>query len=440
MKTIFLAGLIGCLALTACKPKPGAPPTPTPPPTPPVGAPHEPVIGKELMVTDLSVVNDPRASGPDGPWSFGGLIKAMAGTTDPGRFVLEWLKQWETSRTVNSFTVPARQRIRTLVINPWKAKDGQAGVADAQWNINLANAPFRLLAIVNRLDLNRGTATTVENAGEGRFVFGLTDASGAPQPFTVIFEYEQPATDRPRLRGWAQSWHALGTLEFGPGYNAALQEITDRFSGKDKAPAKPNGSPLNQIRTNEIRLVLDGEVQRGWELREFHIVNGRLEEVPTLQTPDNSLQNSARLAKFINDNEADILDRNFTVPPQLDNAPFLAGSSVVAPPTTGFFWRAPGVANREARHIVAVTSCNGCHHMETGTASFLHVGNRQQNAEAPLSGFLKGIQDVPDPETPSIKRSFNDLADRAILLKAVATESGDVRLNAITRDRRARVH
>jgi len=438
MKTILMSGLIGCLSLAACKPKPE--PAPVPPPTPPVIAPHDPVIGKELMITDLTVVNDPRANGPDGTWSFGGLIKAMSGSTDPGRFVLDWLKQWETDRTVNSLSVPARQKIRTLVIEPWKTKDGQAGVADGQWTINLANAPFRLLAIVNRLDLNRGTATTVENAGEGRFVFGLVDASGAPQPFTVIFEYEQPANDRPRLRGWAQSWHALGTMDFGPAYNAALQQITDRFSGKDRAPGKPNGNPLNQIRTNEIRLVLDGESQRGWELREFHIVNGRLEEVPTLQTPGNTLQNSARLANFINANEVDILDRNFTVPLQFENAPFLAGSSIVAPPTIGFSWKAPGVANREARHIVALTSCNGCHHVETGTTSFLHVSNRQQNAEAILSGFLKGIQNVPDPETPSIKRSFNDLADRAILLKSVATEIGDVRLNAITRDRRSRVH
>jgi hypothetical protein len=389
------------------------------------------VIGQELMITDLSVVNDARANGPNGPWSFGGLITAMAGTTSPGTFVLDWLKLFEVNQTVNSFTVSAKPNIRTLVIDPWKARDGQPGVPDGAWNVNLANAPFRLLAIVNRLDLNRGNGTTiVENAGEGRFVFGVTDGSGSPLPFTVIFEYEQIATDRPTLRGWAQAWHALGTQPFGPAYNAALQQVTDRFSGKDKAPAKPNGSPLNQIRTNEIAL------GSPWELREFHIVTGKLAEVPTRQSPDNSHQNTPRLAQFINDNEVAILDRSFTVPPQFDGAPFLAGSSSVP---FGFFWRAPGVANNEARHIVSFTACNGCHHIETNTSNFLHVANRAQNAPAALSGFLTGTT-VTDPVNTAVSRPFNDLAARAEVLKLIATETGAARLNAITQDRRSRVH
>jgi hypothetical protein len=388
-------------------------------------------VSKELMITDLSVVNDGRATGPDGVWSFGGLIKAMAGTTDPRQFVVDWLKTWERNQTVNGFNVPARSTIRATVIDPWKAKDGQAGTSDANWKVNLANAPFRLLAIVNRLDLNRGNGNTiVENAGEGRFVFGVTNAAGAPLPFTVIFEYEQLAKDRETLRGWAQAWHALGDKSFGAEYNAALQQITDRFSGKDKAPSKPNGSPLNQIRTNEIALA------NPWELREFHIVSGKLQEVPTLQSPDNSLQNTAKLAKFINDNEVAILDRKFTIPAQFEGAPFLAGSSLVP---RGFFWRAPGVNNNEARHIVAFNACNGCHHRETDTGNFLHVANRAQNAEAELSGFLKGIK-VEDPVNTGTFREFKDLALRAEALKLIATETGVARLQSITRDRASRVH
>lgn len=433
MRACTLAVIVGCLFLTACK-KPEPPPNPNPNPgpnPPPAPAPHEPVIDKELMITDLTVVNDGRAAGPTGAWSFGGLVTAMAGPTNPGRFVVDWLKLWETNQPVNTFSVSPRPTIRSVVIDPWKAKDGQAGVSDDQWTVNLANAPFRLLAIVNRLDLNRGNGSTVvQNAGEGRFVFGVTDASGAPLQFTVIFEYELLATDRPTLRGWAQAWHALGTKPFGPEYNAALQLITDRYSGKDKAPSKPNGSPLNQLRTNEIALASP------WELREFHIVGGKLQEVPTLQSPDNSFQDTARLAKFINDNEAEILDRNFTVPPQFDGAAFLAGSSKVP---FGFFWRAPGVANNEARHIVSFTACNGCHHRETNTTGFLHVANRQANAKAGLSGFLTGTS-VADPVVPSVSRPFNDLAARAEVLKLITTESGEARLNTITNDRRARVH
>jgi hypothetical protein len=431
-----LASLLVCLVLTsfaACgktTPTPDTPPTnpPTDPPTnPPV---HEPVKNKELMITDLSVVEDTRATTAGGPWTFGGLVTAMAGPTPPAAFVKQWLLQWDANQTLNTFTVPRRQTIRSLVIDPWKTRDGQPGVPDPAWTPNLANAPFRLLAIVNRLDLSRGDASVVENAGEGRFVFGVTDSGGAPTQFTVIFEYEQLATDRAALRGWAQQWHALGTLPFGAAYNTALQQITDRFSGANKAPAKPNGSPLNQIRTNEIAL------SSPWELREFRIVGGQLREVPVAQSPDNSLQGTARLAAFINTNEVGILDRNFTIPAQFQNAAFQAGSSLVP---FGFFWQAPAVSNNEARHVVSFTSCNGCHHRETNTTSFLHVAPRAAGAEAVLSGFLTGVT-VPDPVNGATTRTFNDLADRAENLKLLAAEPGAIRLQAIRQSRRARVH
>ncbi len=436
--TLRTVALLGAVTLASCN---QAPPTPNPPgpglnPSPV----HEPVLDKELMITDLSVVNDARAQGPDGPWSFGGLVKAMAGRSDPGAFVFEWLKLWETSQTVNTFGVKPRTNIRSLIIEPWKMRDGKSGIADAQWTPNLANAPFRLLAIVDRLDLSASDTTSVRHAGEGRFVFGVLNAANDPLPFTVIFEYEQLAADRPALRSWAQEWHALGAQSFGPAYNSALQAITDKFSGRDRAPAKPNGSALNQIRTNEIALVLPNEVQRGWELREFQIVGGQVQEVSTKQTPDNSFQNTATLAKFINDTEADILDRHFEVPVQFAGAAFLAGSSIAAPPANGFFWRAPGVTRNEARHIVAFTSCNGCHHLETGTTGFLHVANRQQAEKAELSGFLTGIENVPDPVDGSIKRDFNDLLARATILKTLVSEVPPIQLTGILRDRRSRVH
>ncbi len=416
---------VALIFLSACPNTPPSTSPVTPPPaTPPVGAtPHEPVIGKELMITDLSVVNDSRTKGADGPWSFGGLMKNLAGSGDRKAFVLNWLKMWETAQTVNDQIVPARSSIRSIVIDGWKARDGQAGASDAAWTMNFANAPFRLLAIVNRIDLNRIEDPADKTAGEGRFVFGVLGGDDAPLPFTVIFEYRLIGTDRERLRGWAQEWHALGLIpNFGPPYNAALQAITDKFSG-------PAGQ-LNQIRTNEIALTSP------WELREFRIVNGALRETPTLQTPANSVQNSAALARFINQNEVEIIDGLVRVPEKFENVPFLAASSLVP---FNFSWAAPGVQNPEARHKLAVISCNGCHHIETGTGSFLHIANRAPNAEPQLSGFLKGIE-VTDPANPPLKHKFADLADRAVILKAIVAEPGAIRLQALTQPRRARVH
>jgi hypothetical protein len=439
LRAMSIAAIALCLSAGAtCNgggdPNPG--PNPDPVPT------HEVVAQKELIITDLSVVEDGRANGPDGPWSFGGLVKAMSGTTDPSRFVVDWLTTWETDQSINGFTVKARPGIRSVIIDPWKARDGQPGVPDDQWNVNFANAPFRLLAIVNRLDLTAGSPTKVENAGEGRFVFGVLGSGGQPLPFTVIFEFEQVATNRAQLRGWAQQWHALGAMEFGASFNEALRRITDRFSGKDRAPQKPNGSPLNQLRTNEIALSFPG----GWELREFRIDGGVLKTAPTLQSPSNSFQNSATLRQFVTDNEAEILDGEFRIPTRFNNAPFLAGSSLIAPPAgPGFKWVVPSPVNNEARHRIALGSCNGCHHLETGTQNFLHVANRAAGQQAALSGFLVGGPngsdfEVEDQGVGGFTRKFNDLRDRAAILRDAAAEAGDIQLNSLRNARRFRVH
>jgi hypothetical protein len=453
-----IALLAGALALAiSCrtspdKPTPGGPgqPGPTPPGTEPPPA-HDVVINRELMITNLSVVNDARTRGPDGPWSFGGLITGMAGDTDPSKFLKQWLKTWEIEQRVNGQDIlPRKQGIRTVIIDPWKQRDNPGKtVSDDEWQVNLANAPFRLLAIVNRLDLMKETTTSVESAGEGRFVFGVLGPGELPVPFTVIFEFEQVATTREQLRGWARQWHALGTIgatPFDETYKAALQVITDRFSGKNAAPGKPNGSALNQLRTNEIALVASsGEIERGWELREFRIVNGLLTPSPTLQSPANSFQNNPTLTAFINANEVKILDGTFEILPTFNGAPFLAASSIVAPPVRDFTWKVPPPVNNEARFKVALASCNGCHHRETATTNFVHVDNRALNNEAKLSRFLIGNGDgkpfmVEDQGTGGFSRPFNDLVDRAAILKETATEAGAARLHSMRAPRRFRVH
>src|SRR5438477_4059658 len=85
--------------------------------------PTEIVIAKELMIIDLSVVNDARANGPSGPWSFGGLMQTMAPKPeDAGRFVKAWLHTWETNGQVNGFPLGARPDIAKVIIAPWMAR------------------------------------------------------------------------------------------------------------------------------------------------------------------------------------------------------------------------------------------------------------------------------------------------------------------------------
>ena len=215
-------------------------------------APQDISIEKELLITDLSVVNDARASGAGGAWSFGGLMTALA-PGDAAILVKRWLESYGRRLEVNGFALSPRPAIRVRLIEPWMKRDGATSFA--AWTPNLANAPFRLLAIIYRPDLGIVTRDgTIRSAGEARFVFTALDLArtasldgASPLPFTVIFEYGLGASDRDGVTAWAQRWHGLGRLTFGPTYNAALQTITDSFTRRDGTPS----GLLNQIRTNE---------------------------------------------------------------------------------------------------------------------------------------------------------------------------------------------
>jgi hypothetical protein len=178
--------------------------------------PEEINIKKELMITDLSVVNDARAEGPDGPWSFGGLMTRMAPSDAAGpQFVKDWLDTWRKGGSVNSFELDKREAIDAKVIGPWMEKDRESSFEN--WKPNLANASFRLLAVVYRPDLvKENEGGDFENAGEGRFVFAALDKVGNALPFTVIFEYGLVGTDRADVKAWAERWHALGRSNLGP--------------------------------------------------------------------------------------------------------------------------------------------------------------------------------------------------------------------------------
>ena len=347
---------------------------------------------KELMITSLSVVEDPTRTALGGAWHFETLMRAMAGGGDPSALVRNWLKTWATGQTVNGLTVPARPLMMTKVLGPWEARSGGASRP-----LNFAHAPFRLLAIVNRMDLRQPGV----QAGEGRFVFGVVDPNGNPMEFTVILEYALPGTTPEATQRWARDWHALGQLSLGSAeFKTKLQGLTDRFAKAGVMTGRPHGNALNQIRTNEVEL---GEL---WELREFVLTATGLQPATVKLTPDNGFNNSNVLNSFINANQAAILAEQHTVPESFSGQRFLGASSKVP---ENFFWRAPSVGS-EARHKFSLNTCNGCHAGETGT-EFTHISNRAAGQPAQLSLYLRGGM-VPDPVTLS-PRPFDDLGRRA---------------------------
>lgn len=379
---------------------------------------------RTLVITAPPVVDDPprtfnpctNVGTPMGRWTFGHLMREMANEPEtgihPSVFVRRWLNRWKFNQTVNDDAVPARINIQNQIIVPWERASGvgPGGMLD------LAKAPFRLLAIVNRVDLRDNFIYGGGNAGEARFVFCALDANCRPLPFTVIFEYGIKKRNCLELRAWAQQWLNLQNHPLGsPAYNAALQAITDQFVSAGADPAKlPNKSALNQLRTNEIALA------GPWELREFKLFNddsdaGHLRQVTVKQTPDFDFDRQPVIADYVNANTADIILSRHQVPLEFPSGqPFLGGA---APTPGGFFWDGPpvppgpAITSREARHIFSLNTCNGCHAGETNTG-FTHISPAPFGSSAPLSGFLTGI-DVIDPADGTPSRHFDDLQRRA---------------------------
>ena len=147
----------------------------------PFGLPKSIDVSKSLMVTDPSVVQDPgrtrtactgAGSSSMGKWSFGYLMQEMANTPMTGistsDFTRKWLDTWMNPQNINGWTVAQRATMQTQVIDPWVTASGGPGNP-----LDMSKAPFRLLAIVNRVDLRQNLVYGSGSAGEGRFVFGV---------------------------------------------------------------------------------------------------------------------------------------------------------------------------------------------------------------------------------------------------------------------------
>lgn len=387
---------------------------------------------RELLVTSTSVVEDPArtfdpctgAGTPGGAWTFGKLMRDMANQPSSGvaaeDFVSNWITSWNSQQATATFAVPGRPAVQSIIDHWPKLANGK---------LDLDKAPFRLLAIVNRLDLRTGSAYASGDAGEGRFVFGLVDqsstgtcAGGSTRPFTVIFEYKVPISGCNAVHSYAAQWRALGDIALGDAaFNPALQAVTDQFTAANAAPGKPNGSAIGQIRTNENAL------DPIWELREFHLLaDHQLHTVSPVQVPQSTLNQSVSLEQFINGNLAGLAVGAVDIPPTFNGQPFQAGSSLNPLPLIA--WRGTSIspATTNERFHLSLGTCNSCHGREVQNPlslsrdSFLQIRPRAAGAEATLATFLIGDGSLASPSThafvdpflPGVTRNIGDLVDR----------------------------
>jgi len=397
---------------------------------------------KTLMITDLAVVEDvtrtfnpcTSVGNPNGAWTFVTLMRQMASANtgaiasdlQVSDFVRNWMNTWKTEQSVNGENLPARNTIQNLITD-WENKSSVSpgGI------LNMRFAPFKLIAIVNRLDLRGNSGYGFSNAGEGRFVFNALTSTCNSQEFTVIFEYGINKKNCSEVKAFAQEWNNLNSMTIGSvAYNSALENITNQFVLSGTNTSKPNQNSINQIRTNEIAL------SSPWEFREFNLNgDGELQLVDVKQEPQvkyNGFHSNAispavdveKLVAWINNNTSSILNNNYEVPLNIPGSttPLAGGHALFPTNNVNQIWNGRGTSgnqfinNDEARHIFSLNTCSSCHGGETKTI-FTHIKPRSFGAETSLSGFLTGIT-VIDPANRPIgsptSRTFNDLLRREV--------------------------
>lgn len=377
----------------------------------------ENIIAKEksLFITDRRVVengartyNVVTSQGTaQGAWTFGELMKNMAGgfadESDPDNsveipevrnFIKNWIIQLYTEYSINNRTSPeiATHQVRKHIIEPWiirarmdlnqtpptigttdmedwKSKWDEF-TSDAEIHALLANAPFKLSAIVNRVDLrgnsgyysgNNAPSDDLINGGETRFIFSLVqtledqgadnglDNLGLPpwnhdtgygpnaarkidwRGMNVILEFANVTSSGCDVKSIGQQWKDLSTYDIHNtnttvadaalgNYLTALQNITDLVTTRNANPNGVNGSAISQVRTNSKLFAVGNTIQdfwniTNWELREFGLdENGALVSQPTANMPfaDNNTRRNSLYHPFGYDNSPDQSSQDIT--------------------------------------------------------------------------------------------------------------------------------
>lgn len=353
---------------------PDGPPFDHPPPPP---APIAVDRDKELLITNRAILGGSRSDSArvEAAWSFRHLVEELAPPGEAPAFVAAWLATWQATSTApeqGSLTLPARPDVRAKLVCPWLRLTPANGCNETcsqctSENLDLTRAPFRLLAIVNRLDLAETPQGCADDATEARFVFVATGSDGSGTlPFNVIFEYGAKGTEA----GDAHAWHALARA--GETYAAALERITRTVSDRGR-------TTLKQLRTSENLGAARGT---SYELRQFERGEKTLVATALTNTARDAADGTTLLSEHVASHTSKIAEGDNAITSELRTA-------FSTMPRADYRW---SEANDTSgmMNLFGLSTCNGCHAGHRGDTSvlpFSHVGANERG-ETVVSRFL----------------------------------------------------
>lgn len=413
---------------------------------------------RELIVLDPDVLGALSSDADDAPFSFQSQMQWLAGAADALDLTRAWLLEWERTSEVGPELAPVipRPLVGRLLVDPWVAAGTNADVLFSSYGPEPASTPedapedtpylppdeasdtaptpddaygppeapehasepddepaslpswqgtpFRLLAIVNRLDLASDACEGA--AGELRYIYGALDADGVtPLDVTLILEVPYPTTRS--AAEWARAWKDVAALAPGAAYTRALATLGREIMAES--------DPLRaRVRTNEIAFA-DADSD-AWEMREFRpqIVEGALALVQApLEFTPRADADPAELAAYVLEHADEIESSGASLP-----EPLRAGAASID--SADFSWDVLGVSERLRRNF-SLQTCNGCHGGDTASLPFRHIGAGASFDEpARLSRFLY------DPDAPSDElRRRLDIVDALGSTECVPPEPSD---------------
>jgi hypothetical protein len=362
-------------------------------------------------------------------------------------FALAWLDEWAKTQTLNGDLLQEHTGggqnipIAKYVKQTWLAASGNNG------KLKMGKAPFRLLAIVNRIDKRDNLAFGGGSAGELRFVFGILDLTtkepggqctsltqttppmqggNFPSFSTVILEFAVDKATQADVKAWGQKWIDLSQkTQNSSDYRTLLESMTESVvkAGVGGSKGRANGSALNVLRTNE------SDDNNSWDLREFAIsktaktlkaqtvaytpaarLNGNpsQESIPWSTPPIPGADQTGSLYIWGHNNASTIKAEKHVVPLKFPTNTgvtypysYFRGShalTTLVPPWSFGFEN----GDTEMRFRLAVNTCNGCHSSEgVGNRNLaFHVFGRPFGERTMLSNFLTGIGENVFSATP----------------------------------------